>query len=63
MSALMQVTDPSHIMYGSDWPYIHRETVEMQTTNLETFDGFTPETFAAMERESALALFPRFRGA
>ena len=61
LAGLKAVTEPSHIMFGSDWPYIHRETVEMQTVNLQQWDGFTPQTFAAMERENALALFPRFR--
>ena len=63
LAGLTAVTDPSHILFGSDWPYIHRETVEMQTVNLRSWDGFTPETYAAMERNSALALFPRFRRA
>lgn len=63
LSGLLAVTDPSHVMFGSDWPYIHRETVEMQTDNLQQWSGFTPESFAAMERNSALALFPRFRTA
>ena len=61
LAGLTAVTEPSHILFGSDWPYIHRQTVETQTTTLQTWPGFTLETFAAMERENALALFPRFR--
>ena len=63
LSALTSVAEPSRIMYGSDLPFIHRETIEMQTENLKTFPGFDAKSFAAMARESALELFPRFRAA
>lgn len=60
LASLMEVTDMSHIMYGSDWPYVDRHTVELQNECLLTYDRFKPESFAAVERNSALALFPRF---
>ena len=60
LAGLTAVVEPSHIMFGSDWPYIHRETVETQTATLQQWPGFTPAMFAAMERENALALFARF---
>jgi predicted TIM-barrel fold metal-dependent hydrolase len=59
MASLRVVTDPSHIMFGSDWPYIHREYVDEQIAAMRVMpelDGI----FAQVERESALALFPRF---
>lgn len=61
LPSLMAVAGPGHVLYGSDWPYIDRHTVERQTETLTTWQGFTPETFRAVERDSALALFPRFR--
>ena len=61
LAALTATAQPSHVLYGSDLPYIRRETVEVQTANLHAFAGFTPESFTAMERTNALELFPRFR--
>ena len=57
----MEVAQPGHVYYGSDWPYIDRHTVEEQNTCLATWNGFTPPTRNAVSRESGLALFPRFR--
>jgi predicted TIM-barrel fold metal-dependent hydrolase len=59
MASLRVVTEPSHIMFGSDWPYIHREYVDEQIVAMRTMpelDGIFPQ----VERENALALFPRF---
>jgi 6-methylsalicylate decarboxylase len=61
LAALMEIARPGHVFYGSDWPYIDRHTIELQHECLSTWPGFTPETRAAVGRDSALALFPRFR--
>lgn len=61
MACLTQVTEPSHIMFGSDWPYIDREYVEIQINDLRTMPELAGGLFESVERESALALFPRFR--
>jgi predicted TIM-barrel fold metal-dependent hydrolase len=61
MAALMEVARPGHVMYGSDWPYIDRHTIELQHECLATWKGFDDTTRAAVYRNSALDLFPRFR--
>jgi predicted TIM-barrel fold metal-dependent hydrolase len=61
LAALMEVARPGHVMYGSDWPYIDRHTVELQHECLATWKGFSAKSRSAVYRESALALFPRFR--
>lgn len=63
MLGLKEVADPSRIMFGSDWPYVDRSYVEEQTDNLLALreTEFGPELFDRMERENAVALFPRFR--
>ena len=61
MAALMEVALPGHVMYGSDWPYIDRHTIDLQHECLATFKGFDDKTRQAVYRDSALALFPRFR--
>ena len=61
LAALMEVARPGHVMYGSDWPYIDRHTIELQHECLATWKGFDETTRAAVYRDSALELFPRFR--
>jgi len=60
MGALQEVTDPSHIMFGSDWPYITEHFVTEQLGNLTRRDVFSMENFKAMESGNATALFKRF---
>lgn len=60
LAALMEVARPGHVMYGSDWPYIDRHTIELQHECLANWEGFDEATRAAVYRNSAAALFPRF---
>jgi predicted TIM-barrel fold metal-dependent hydrolase len=60
LASLYAVTDPTHVMFGSDWPYIDKEYVEDQTKVLIDTPSLTPERFTLMERENAMRLFPRF---
>lgn len=61
MAALMEVAKPGHILYGSDWPYLDRHTIELQHDCLASWKGFDEPTRSAIYRGSAAALFPRFR--
>jgi predicted TIM-barrel fold metal-dependent hydrolase len=61
LAALSEVARPGHVLYGSDWPYIDRHTIELQHECLATWKGLDDGTRAAINRENALALFPRFR--
>jgi predicted TIM-barrel fold metal-dependent hydrolase len=60
MSALMEVARPGHVFYGSDWPYIDRHTIELQHEVLQGWNGLDPASRAAIGRDSAMRLFPRF---
>ncbi len=60
LGALTEVTPLSHIMYGSDWPYIDKHLVSMQLDNLMSAPSLTKNGFAQVEHKSAEALFPRF---
>ena len=57
---LLEIADPKHIMYGSDWPYTPEPLVADLAHKLDA----TPLMSAAMHRDfmrdNALALFPRF---
>jgi 6-methylsalicylate decarboxylase len=56
---LLQYTKPDHILYGSDYPYAPRKTVERFAQELDQA-GLDPEVAASINRGNALKLFPRF---
>ena len=60
LAALYQVADPSHIMFGSDWPYLNQKWEDIQVETLATSDTLTPRWRELMIAENAAALFPRF---
>ena len=60
MAALTEAADPSHILYGSDWPYLEREFVVDQLSTLVDLPQFQGERFAPLEWRNAAQLFARF---
>jgi 6-methylsalicylate decarboxylase len=58
MGALSQVTDASHILFGTDYPF--RTSTEHVAGMAAA--GLPPSTVTAIEESNALALFPRLRG-
>ncbi|MGW6769688.1 amidohydrolase family protein [Streptomyces sp. NPDC055037] len=56
----LEVTSPDHILFGTDWPAAPETTVVHNIANLTSFDGFTEDQLHGVERDNALALFPRF---
>jgi 6-methylsalicylate decarboxylase len=57
MKALQDMTDPSHILFGSDWPFVTSELVFEQLDNLMSGNLFAGEAREGMARENALRLF------
>ncbi|WP_082936785.1 amidohydrolase family protein [Pseudomonas citronellolis] len=59
LATLNELVDPSHLLYGSDWPYLpnvgERDFQFIQTTELLTAPGREQ-----LQRGNALSLFPRF---
>jgi len=47
----------SHILFGTDYPFAQAGTV---AKGLAAY-GFSPPTLRAIERDNALALFPRLK--
>ncbi len=60
LGALQEITDPTHIMFGSDWPYITDHLVTEQLANMLAPGVFTDNNFRAMENANAKRLFQRF---
>ncbi len=60
LRSLQELVDPSHILFGSDYPFAPEIITGMTISGLGTFDGFDDKKLRAIDRENALALFPRF---
>jgi len=62
--ALLELADPSRILFGSDVPYAPLPVVKMITEQLDNFfsvDAEHQELLKKINRENALALFPRLQ--
>ncbi len=62
LSSLRELVDPSHILYGSDYPFLPEPVIEHFARGVETYRGFDAADRQMIERDGALALFPRLRG-
>lgn len=59
MAALMQLVEPSKILFGSDFPFAPEPVTGLQVKQLEEIPFFDAAQRARIDRENALALFPR----
>jgi predicted TIM-barrel fold metal-dependent hydrolase len=60
LAALMQVADPSRVLFGTDFPFARNVgVIEQSIKAVEEFTGFSDAVRGTIERENALALFPR----
>jgi predicted TIM-barrel fold metal-dependent hydrolase len=62
LKALLEIADPSRILFGTDYPFArHAEKVMKDTiAALQGFDGFDDGLRRRIGRDNARALFPRF---
>jgi 6-methylsalicylate decarboxylase len=61
LGALLQIADPKHLFYGSDYPFTPLPVIEKLSENLTAITLFDNSTLGDVLRENALNLFPRFR--
>ncbi|MDT4875693.1 hypothetical protein FQZ97_1110800 [compost metagenome] len=59
LPSLMAFANPGHVLFGSDIPYAINSKVEWFTRRLDNYEGFTAGDLGAINRRSALPLFPR----
>ena len=59
LHSLKEFVDPSHILFGTDFPFLPQVMITNMITGLEQYAGFVQETRMRIERDNALALFPR----
>jgi predicted TIM-barrel fold metal-dependent hydrolase len=57
MAALMNIVSSSHIMFGSDYPFLSAKEAARKWKGVK----LAPATRAAIDRSNALSLFPRLR--
>jgi predicted TIM-barrel fold metal-dependent hydrolase len=58
MGAVMKTLPASHVLYGSDFPY----SPSAGSIAGLAENAFSPEVLQGIERDHALALFPRLKG-
>ena len=61
LNSLRALVDPSQILFGSDSPYLPEALVDVSIRGLADYPDFDAATRTAIERDNALALFPRLR--
>lgn len=61
LPSLLALADPSHVLFGTDYPFMPEATIGATIAGIKSYDGFDMEQRIAVERENALKLFPRFR--
>jgi len=61
LRSLQELVDPSHILFGSDYPFAPEPITIASIKGLNEYDGFDTQTRVAIERDNALTLFPRLR--
>ncbi len=62
LRSLQELADPARILWGSDLPFVYGARLEEEVEHWEHYDGFDAAARQAIERQNALALFPRFAG-
>jgi len=61
LASLHELVDPSHIVFGSDTPFLPEPLIQECERGLAAYAPFDAATRAGIERDNALALFPRLR--
>ena len=59
LRSLQELVDPTHILWGSDLPFVYGERLQAEVNHWEAYDGFDAAARAAVEELNAVRLFPR----
>ena len=59
--SLQELVQPSQILFGSDYPWADEMIAAFTIRGIENYDGFDNQIRRTIERENALALFPRLK--
>ena len=61
LRSLQELVDPSHILFGSDYPFAPESLTSATIRGLKNYGSFDEHALKAIEQENALRLFPRLR--
>jgi predicted TIM-barrel fold metal-dependent hydrolase len=61
LRSLQELIDISHIVFGSDYPFLPEPVVAATISDFQSYDGFTKQDRRVIESSNALSLFPRLR--
>ena len=59
LPSLKELADPTHILFGSDYPFAPEDVTAETISGLEDHGGFDASAKRAIERDNAARLFPR----
>ena len=59
LPSLKQFVDPSHVLFGTDFPFLPEKMINDMISGFEHYEGFDSGAKMMIERENALKLFPR----
>jgi len=60
LPSLLAFAKPGHVLFGSDWPYAPAIAVSYFTGQFDAYTALDADGHAAINRQSAAALFPQF---
>jgi len=63
MAALREIVEPSHILFGSDFPFAPGATTALQVRTLDRSSIWDDKIKYGINRGHALSLFPAFKRA
>ncbi|MBD9599813.1 putative TIM-barrel fold metal-dependent hydrolase [Pseudomonas sp. F-14 TE3623] len=63
MAALKELVEPSHILFGSDFPFAPAPATALQCQTLDSSNMWSPSIQHGINRGHALSLFPQFKQA
>jgi predicted TIM-barrel fold metal-dependent hydrolase len=59
LRSLQELANPTHILWGSDLPFVYGERLQEEIDHWEEYSGFDSNSRAAVDQLNALRLFPR----
>ncbi len=59
--SIIELVDPSHILFGSDFPFVHEIRIKEMIQGIKNYSEFNEQRRLAIEQENALLLFPRLK--
>ena len=61
--SLRELVDPTHILFGTDYPFAPEAVIGRMTSGIEDHGGFDAAAMRSIERDNAARLFPRLGSA